>query len=186
MLNCDVRNGLQELRHELVWRNAPIRDYFHATEDKQVIRDAVFARLQDYQFKIQATVCEKSKAQPQVRRTKARFYKYPWFYHFKHGIRPYIRKNMSLIVTAASIGNRKEKLAFCNSSNDVLSQFMRPGTWAFDFRPSIADPCLQVADYCGWAIQRQWESGDDRSYRLIRDRVTYEYELWRRGTVHYY
>ena len=54
--------------------------------------------------------------------------------------------------------------------------------------PSHADPCLQVADYCAWAIQRRWESGkqDIRSYDLIKDRITYEYDLFEKGTDHYY
>jgi hypothetical protein len=30
--------------------------------------------------------------------------------------------------------------------------------------PHMSDPCLQVADYCTWAIQRKWERGDERSH----------------------
>ncbi len=58
--------------------------------------------------------------------------------------------------------------------------------WATDFWPSGADPCLQVADYCAWAIQRKWEKGDARSYDLIKDRITYEYDLWKKGEIHHY
>ncbi len=54
--------------------------------------------------------------------------------------------------------------------------------------PCHADPCLQVADYCAWAVQR-WESKDHwdvRSYDLIKDRITYEYELIKPGKKTYY
>jgi predicted RNA-binding Zn-ribbon protein involved in translation (DUF1610 family) len=38
------------------------------------------------------------------------------------------------------------------------------------------------------AIQRKWESNnkDVRSFDLIKDRVEYEYDLWKPGTQHYY
>jgi hypothetical protein len=129
---------------------------------------------------------EKSKAQPQVRSSKARFYKYPWFYHFKHGIAPHVDRNVPLFVTAASIGNKKEKLTFSNAIDDVINQTVNRVRWAVDFRPSAADCGLQVADYCAWAIQRKWETGDDRSYNLIASRITYEYELWKHGKTHFY
>lgn len=58
--------------------------------------------------------------------------------------------------------------------------------WMTDFCPASADPCLQVADYCAWAIQRKWERDDPRSYDLISDRITYEYDLWSHGNTHHY
>jgi hypothetical protein len=52
------------------------------------------------------------------------------------------------------------------------------------FCPAAADPCVQIADYCAWAIQRKWERADERSYRLIAGKIDHEYDLWARGTVH--
>jgi len=49
-----------------------------------------------------------------------------------------------------------------------------------------ADPCLQIADYCAWAIQRKWERQDLRSYDLIRAKIRSEYDLWAKGTDYYY
>ncbi len=170
----------------MLWEKLPVRDYFHATEDKQVVRDRVFAELLNHKFKVQATVMEKSKAQPHVRESRARFYQYPWYYHFKHSISSKVPSDAKLLVTAASIGNRKEKLSFSNALDDVMKQTLRPESWTVDFRPSSCDPCLQVADYCAWAIQRKWELGKSTAYDLISDRVAYEYELWRHGSRHYY
>jgi hypothetical protein len=58
--------------------------------------------------------------------------------------------------------------------------------WKTAFFPSMADPLLQVADYCTWAIQRKWESGKTRSYDLIKHRITHEVDMWERGTKLYY
>jgi hypothetical protein len=184
--SLDICNALHVLRHRLVWQGAPIGDYFHASEDKQVVRDAVFAELIKHQFLIHATILEKSKAQPQVRVSKARFYKYPWFYHFSHGVRKNIDADNPTLVTAASVGNKKEKLTFSTAINDVMAQTISNAKWAVDFRPSISEYGLQAADYCAWAIQKRWELKDDRSFSLIAERVVYEYDLWKRGTKHYY
>ena len=81
---------LSELRHNLLREGVPVGDCFHATSDTQQVRDRVYAVLAASDFTFQATICEKSKAQPQVRESKARFYKYPWYYHFKFGLAPHL------------------------------------------------------------------------------------------------
>ncbi|HSH65367.1 MAG TPA: hypothetical protein VLB84_06085, partial [Bacteroidia bacterium] len=116
---------------------------FHATTDAQAVRDRVYAEMLSHRFKVQATICEKAKAQPQVTSSKARFYKYPWFYHFKHGIADHVAADVRLLVTVASVGNKKERATFCNALDDVVSQTMKRGQWKVDFRPAQADPCLQ-------------------------------------------
>jgi len=188
MSDLEVGAALQALRRTLIWESVELPDYFHACEDKQAVRDRVFGTILKHKFKVQATILEKSKAQPQVRSSRARFYQYPWYYHFKHGISKHVPPDAKLLVTAASIGNRKEKLSFCNALYDVMAQTLKEGDWAVDFRPSHADCCLQVADYCAWAIQRKYETDgkDTRSFDLIKDRVSYEYDLWKKGTKHYY
>lgn len=179
--------ALAKLRHDLIREKMPVGDCFHATTDAQAVRDRVFATLAECDFTFQATICEKSKAQPQVRINKARFYKYPWFYHFKHGVAGSLARNGgNLLVTAASIGTKKERQTYTGAIEDVVGQSARDIDWSVDFRPALADPCLQAADYCAWAIQRKWERGDERSLAIIDRKLTYQYELWRRGTTHYY
>ena len=62
-----VSAGLLNLRREMIWAGDPVGEFFHCTEDKQVVRDKVFALLKLYPFEIQATIMEKAKAQPQTR-----------------------------------------------------------------------------------------------------------------------
>lgn len=184
--SLDLALSLTTLRHDLLREGVPIGDCFHATTDAQVTRDRVYEVLAASEFKFQATICEKSKAQPQVRESKARFYKYPWFYHFKHGLAPHIKQDDRLIVTAASIGTKKERDTYTKALRDVVQQSAPDINWAVDFRPALADVCLQAADYCAWAVRRKWERNDERPITTIRDKLTYEYELWRRGKTHYY
>lgn len=186
MEDCEVGSDLAALRRRLAWEGVELKDYFHACEDAQAVRDAVFETIRGRQFSVQATIMEKAKAEPQVRESRPRFYQYGWYYHFKFGAGRLIKPNAEALITTASIGTRKEQAAFKASVDDVMRQTVRAQKWATDFCPAAADPCLQVADYCAWAIQRKWERNDTRSYDLIADRVTYEYDLWRRGTTLYY
>jgi hypothetical protein len=180
--------SLLDLRRQLIWEKAPVDEYFHASEDKQVVRDRVFAELQKHNFSIEATILEKSKAYPQVRPTNHRFYQYGWFYHFKYAARKMINSAITeLQITTASVGTQKGQAHFSAAVNDVVQQVIGGGrTHRTNFCRSIADPCLQAADYCTWAIQKKWESGDVRSYDLIKGRIIHEVDMWAHGTVHLY
>lgn len=186
MNDCRVATDLLELRRRLAWDGAELGEYFHATTDKQDVRNAVFDVIRRHEFKVQATIMEKSKAQPQVKETKPTFYQYGYFYHFKFGVSRLLGPTSETLVTTASLGTRKEKVAFEGAVSDVMRQTNGSRQWKADFMPCHSDPCLQVADYCAWAIQRKWERDDTRSYDLISDRISYEYDLWARGTTHYY
>lgn len=185
MDDCSVGADLLDLRRELAWRGMELGDYFHATKDKQAIRDAVFETIVARQFAVQATIMEKCKAQPHVKISKPRFYQYAYFYHFKNSVSRMLTAEFETLVTTASLGTKKERLAFRDAVSDVMRQTSRT-RWRADFMPAQADPCLQVADYCAWAIQRKWELRDTRSYDLIRHRLTYEYDLWSKGTQQFY
>lgn len=186
MSDLSVGTALMNLRRQLVWDGLPIGEFFHATADAQAVRDRVYKEITQHPFKVQAVICEKAKAKPSITKNKMRFYKYPWFYGMKFGIAPHLAPTDRVLVTAASIGTKKEKQVFESELADVFRQTVPKAKWAIDFLPSRCDPCLQVADYCAWAIQRKWETGDVRSYDLIKDRITNEYDLWKSGvTLHY-
>src|SRR6185503_15203447 len=105
--SCDVAHSLLALRRKLAWEKASLGPYFHAATDAQAIRDVVFAEMLQHQFGVQATIMEKSKAQPHVRSTKERFYQYGWLYHFRHSLAHYIGPADELHITTASIGVKK-------------------------------------------------------------------------------
>ena len=177
-----------QLRRRLAWTRAPIRDYFHAAVDKQEIRDEVFAVLGKHDFQVQATVMEKRKAMPKIRPTEERFYKNGWFQHFRHSAGRYVAPDSTLMITVASIGTKRKRVDFEDAVRDVVSQRLKRKMRRVSFWPSQTDPCLEVADYCTWAIQRLWESGgkDSRSYDLIREKINYEYDLFQAGKTYYY
>ncbi len=184
--DCGIGHEMLMLKRRLAWKGVPIRDSFHCTYDKQVVRDEVFALLGEHDFTVQATIMEKSKAQPQTRTTEDRFYQYGWLYHLKHASKRFLGQNDSIQVTAATIGKKAKRASFEDAVKDVCKQIIPKERFRTAFWPAETDPCLQLADYCTWAIQRKWERGDARSYDLIAKKINYEYELWEHGTVHYY
>ena len=129
---------------------------------------------------------EKSKAQPQTRVTNHRFYHYGWYYHFQFAAPKVIGQATELHITTAAVGTSKGQGVFTTAVNDVVQQVIKKKTWRTNFCRSVADPCLQAADYCTWAIQRKWERGDVKSYDLIKNKIVHEVDMWSHGTQHYY
>jgi hypothetical protein len=183
-------NKLLDLRRELVWGGQQLGQYFHCCKDRPAIRERVFDLLAGLDFGIYAQVMEKSKAQPHIRNSKARFYKHGWFFLFKHVAPKLVSKDSHLMVTAASLGSKGEQTAFTEAVNDAIQQTVpiKREQWVTDFPQAAADPCLQIADYCAWALQRKWESGgrDLKSYAAIQPKIKHEYDFWRHGTHHFY
>lgn len=184
--SCAIGDSLQALRRDMVWRGLPVKEEFHATEDKQEVRNEVYDLLSRQDFRVDATLLEKSKAQPHTRATPDAFYKYAWFYHFKHVGPKILKDRTEALITAAALGTNKGQAVYTSAVNDVLQQVVQRQQWKTFFPRSVADPCLQVADYCAWAIQRKWERDDTRSYDLISEKIYSEYDLWRTGQRHYY
>lgn len=180
-----ISADILELRRDLVWRGHDVDAAFHATRDKQVVRDQVFAVLAQHHFRVDATLLEKSKALPRIRSTDEQFYKYAWFYHFKHLAQRVLTRGDELMVVAATLGTGRKRRAFRASVQDVVRQ-CGPYAHRVAFWPAESDPCVQVADYCLWAVMRQWNQGDSRSVALLWPKVQSEYDLWKLGKSHYY
>lgn len=187
MNDCACADALLALRRELIWNYVPVGECFHASEDKQEVRNAVFAALKPMDFTVQATIMEKSKAQAHVRISNSRFYHYGWYYHWKFVAPKLLKPTSEALITTAKVQTGKKQAVFTHAVNDSIEQTTR-STWQTHFCLAAHDPCLQIADYCAWALFRKWESGgaELRPYNEIASKVTHEFDMWRRGTVHYY
>ena len=182
-----IELDLLELRRELAWKGIELGDgRFHATENSQQVRDEVFKVLSRHNFRVDATILEKPKAQPRIRSSDMLFYKYAWFYHMRYLAQTIATKNDALMVIASSWASKSKRGALKEAIDDVMNQVSPTPIIESVVRPSVSDICLQVADYCCWSIQRKWERGDTRSYDLIRSKIASEYDLFRPGTTTYY
>jgi hypothetical protein len=184
--DCSLAHELLTIRRDLAVKGDSERDKLHATSDLQATRDTVFAVLAKHDFRVDATLLEKSKAQPQTKKDDATFYRYAWYYHFRHVGPLLLQDAEKLLITAAALGHKKTRAAFKLAVNNVLQQTTDREKWECCFMESAKDPLLWAADYCAWAIQRKYESNDTRSHVLIADKIATEYDLWSGGTKHYY
>jgi hypothetical protein len=187
MKSCDIGHQLLDLRRDLAWRgNTAIGDYFHACEDNQCVRDEVFRLIQRADLRVDATILEKSKALPPKHPSDIDLYMHAWYYHFRSVGPAVIRSGDELLLTAAVVSKRGQRARFNDTVNQVVQTVTTRNSWGTYFCPSMADPCLQVTDYCAWAIQRKWERDDTRSYELISEKIVREYDLWGARTQHHY
>lgn len=185
----DFGSDLIGVRRELAWNGIALDSTFHASEDSQNVRDAVFNNIKDHSFRVDATILEKRKAEPQLyssEKSDEDFYKFAWFYHFKYLANQITKVDDDLLVIIASYGTKKRRKAIRASLGEVISQTSRTSKWNVAFWASESDPCLQVTDYCVWAIQRKWETEDTRSYDIIKDKITSEFDLFQPGSTNYY
>lgn len=187
MPDCNIAADLLHLRRQLAWNGVqPDRDQFHATTDSEEVREAVYGLLGNLRFRIDATIFEKAKARPYTRVERHGFYQLAWYYHFKYVAPRIVKPGERLFIQAASVGQKKERQAFRQAIDRVAAQVLPEVEWRTSFWSADTDPCLQVADYCAWAIQRKWERGEDRRYRQIAANIRSEYDIWARSGEMYY
>jgi hypothetical protein len=190
--DCSIGDGLLQLRRQLAWEGVDSHVEFRASEERQVVRDRVFELLNQFDVRVDATVFEKRKVRPDIRRFTTYFYKFAWFYHLRYLLPQVHRPDTRLLVVAASIGERKKKQEiFAKAVRDVVSQLARFKEFRCAFWMARTDPCLWATDYCSWAIQRKWEhewqgQPDDRSHRLISERIQSEFDIFRFSQTTYY
>ncbi len=181
-----IERELLDLRRELAWTGINLPREFHATEDTQFVRDRVFDVLNKYDLRIDATILEKRKVAPHITSTEEIFYQYAWFYHMRYVAPRVASHSDELLVIAASIGIKRKLRHFRYAIEDIVELTSPTQAIRIDMWPASVDPCLQVADYCSWAIQRKWEIGDTRSYDRIQSKIRSEFDLLRAGTTYYY
>lgn len=184
--DCAVGGDLLELKRRLHWEGYEVGDYFHATEDKQSVRDEVFSLLGQHEFRVDATILEKPKAQPHLTQDDVRFYKQAWYLHLKYLVPRVVAADDEVYLVAASLGTKAKKRSAHGALKDVIAQVAHHNRYAVAFWPASTDPCLQAADYCCWAIQKKWERNDDRSHVLIAGRIRSEFDVFAGGTTLYY
>ncbi len=181
-IRYDVGDALLALRRDLAWGGAGLDSEFHATTDTQAIRDRVFDSLRAHAFRIDATILEKAKAEPGERSTDGAFYGTAWRQHMAIVAREAAPGDQMLLVSAA-LGTRRKRATM----HAAVQTAVRTASRATEVRVASwdarSDPCLQVADYCCWAIRRKWEMEDLRSYELISAKIGHEHDAWAGRTV---
>ena len=174
---------LSSIKYDLIeTRRVPrhLTNYFefHASEDPQSTRDLVFDCIESHlsAFDIYCGIFDKRTIPIEVR--DPQFLYASMFQWVMRQISLHYAANAShVIVTTDTIPVKKRSSALRQTLKSSMNDIIVPLGIDYELyhHSSESDINLQIADYCCWAIQRKWERGDDRSYKLIENAIIESY-----------
>lgn len=179
---------LDSLRFDILEEGTEI-EYFHCSEDRQAVRDRVFPIIASPPAfcRVDSIIVEKAKTHPSYRDAD-KFYPSMLGYLLKYALKGCWNESVTeVIVITDTLPIQKKRQAVRKAILTTLRAQLPPhhGFRVLHFQ-SRSTYGLQAADYYNWAIGRKWELGDTRSYDLIKHRLSSEFDIFGRGTTHYY
>lgn len=179
---------LTDLRFDLIESGLDI-EYFHASEDRQAIRDKVIEALLPHldEFRVDSIIVEKRKTAPTLRSDNA-FYPRMLGYLIRYLINGVgLVKISEVIVITDRLPVNKKRRAVEKAVKTTLHA-MLPVEVKFRVMHHCSRSCcgLQVVDYFNWAIYRRWEKGDARSYSMLSKGIQSTFDIFRQGTTMWY
>jgi len=171
-----------DLKHRIAGTGLEIEE-FHATEDKQRVRDQMFELLDRHSghscFVVDAITARKSCVDRALREptvlyaTLLRTLLHKIFHdHASDAVD-------GILVWAARIGTKKQRGAFEKTVKVYLAnELAAPIPYHVFLHSSSSHPMLQVADYCCWAIAKKWKDGELRPFAKIERAVRSELEAF--------
>ena len=167
---------LLDLKYDLIETGVAPLSHFHASEDRQAVRDAVFSVVLRHLdgIRVDALVVEKSLAVLGLRQPEIL---YAWA--LRRLLVPLLVQEracphpLHIFTDRLPLNRRREvtekavKLALGKAlPADIPFRLLH--------HESRTNLNLQLADYFTWAIFRKWERGDARSYDLIKPAIRSE------------
>ncbi len=193
LICTDVNPGVLELhtlKHKIIDSGIDL-EYFHASEDRQTVRDGVFDIISHLNhIRIDSLIVDKSKTAPSLRPPK-RFYptmvenllkKYPFD---PRGI-DVSRFDKVFIFVDRESSRANERDAIIKAMKLSLARHLVNVPYVICMHPSISHPYLQIVDYCSWAIYVKNEKDERRPYNKISELVTSEFHIFASGGIQWY
>ncbi len=179
---------LTALKYNLIERGISI-EYFHASEDKQIVRNEVFGIINKHfvDSKIDSIIVEKRKAQPSIR-DELRFFPEMLGNLLSSVLKGYdLSEYIKILIFTDTIPVKNKRNAVEKAIKKVLSGILPANvSYSILHHSSKSNLDLQMSDYCNWAIYRKWEKGDLRSYDLIKKYIRCEIDIFENETKNYY
>lgn len=162
--------------------------YFHAAEDAQSVRDAVFSTIMKNgtDMRVDVVIAQKNKANPRFHAQQLELYQKMGEALLKYTFNRAVWGKYEHVVLVFSSLFDKKKRGILKQTFKSLIKSLAFKPYSLYFHDSKFDLCNQVVDYLGWGIYRKWESSDLRSYGPIRRLIKSEFEIFSRGRTEYY
>jgi len=177
---------LNELRYDLIGSGLEI-EYFHATEDKQAVRNEVFDRIVKVgSFEYDCIVIEKRKLNP-ILHIPQRFYPQFASYLLQYIFNRYQDDPAErIVVITDKIPVKRKRKAIEKAFMTYIRQNLQSRPFSILHHRSASHAGLQAADYCNWAIHKKWKDNERRPYNLIRQFIKSELDILQTGSEHFY
>lgn len=194
------RDDLVRLRYKLLSEGVD-QEYFHATEDKQTVRDEMFAFLATLgaTYEVHSIIARKNRTNPSLyreyymkgdrfiqRTTGIGLYKKLCECLLKYIFKGKSRQVGKIIIVAGAlfVGDKKKTLL------QTLKHYLKnnfPGVpFEIYSHQSCADLNCQLADYCCWAVGVYMERSEKRPYEVIKPQVRSVFDIFKSGETEYY
>lgn len=163
-------------------------EYFHASEDKQAIRDKVFGVISSHMtaMRFDSVIVKKRMTMPSLH-VEEKFYPKMLGYLLRYVMNGCEGQYSHIVVMTDSIPVKRKKDAIEKAVKLHLSQQITTKTpYNIYHHASKSSVGLQVADYVNWAIGRKWERGDTRSYDIIKPSLKSEFDIFQHGSKTWY
>ena len=191
------KERLEEIKYELM-KNGINLEYFHAAEDKQIVRNQVYSfieRLED--IEIDSVIVQKNKTNPSLYiSTKKKKSKKGEKLYTKalQNLLQYIfcrydnsTKIDQVVVVLSSIFDANKRKLIEKTIKVYLKQIYSKPFYLY-FHENRSDKNTQIADYCCWAIYRKWTDGEIRPYNAVKkgNKIKSEFDIFKTGKTIYY
>lgn len=188
-----IHHRLCELEKDLKRRGLLLQSgYFHATEDKQAIRDEVYDILhdKDLEYDTDSIIVEKCKTNPSIRdihKIYNKVYEALLQYIFNR-----YKQVSKVMIFADVMPDSKKRKNIEKGIKETLSNLLDTKTLKYHitFISSVFSYGLQAVDYCCWAKKKKWgdwsNRPDLRPYNKISHSIRSEFDLFRAGDGHKY
>jgi len=188
-----LRENLLKLKYEF-WLNGLNLEYFHASEDKNNVREEVFKFINSIKKNIQidSVIVQKNKTNPKLyinEKSKEKglnIYQLSLKCLLKYIFNRYkISEINKIIIILSSIFEKSKRELILKTIKKFLKEnFKIP--FEIYFFDSKSDLNCQIIDYINWSIYRKWESNDLKYYDYIKEMIKSEFEIFKKGENLYY
>lgn len=204
------RDEFLSLKYELLGEDIE-QEYFHATEDKQKVRDAVFSLIEKLKdFEVHSVVAQKNKVNWSLyeetdlrvnddgkgfkftkKQVEEKIYRQlgetltSWVFKRYRDFKK-VENIYKIIIIFDTLFNKTKQELVKKHLKIYFKQKFAKVPYVY-FYQGKSDINCQIADYCGWAVFIKWERNELRPYQKIKDdKIKSEFDIFKMGEITYY
>jgi len=155
---------------------------FHAKDDRPEVREKFYKLIVDLDFKAEFFVARKIE---NVFKKRHRGKEYLFYDDMVSKLfENKLHKAQNNYIYFAVRGDKKRQEPLEDAIQAAINKFEKKWNKSvqtdFSVMPQspAGEPCLQIADYMNWAVQRVFEKREMRYYRFVEDKVSYLVDIY--------